>query len=78
MMKKLLRNNITGRQIHAFRVKQGLSRGNICHSMRTQGIYMSRFSLFLIEMQVAHIYDRELYTISRILHVSIDELFLRK
>ena len=75
IMKNLFRINITGRQIHALRKEQRLSRGDLCRKMRIHGICMSRLRLLMAEIQLVQIYDRELYTISKILNVSIEELF---
>ena len=75
MMKKLFMVNITGRRIRAYRIKQNLSRKELCRQLLARGIHISRGTLFLIELQMVEIYDLELYAISMVLKVPVDMLF---
>ena len=74
-MKKSHWANITGRQIHSYRVKRKISPGDMCRELRARGIQMSCVKLLLIELRLVRIFDMELFRISQVLGVPAEALF---
>lgn len=70
--------NITGRNIRAARLAANLTQKQLSEKLETMAVYVCRGSVSRIESGERVVTDIELQAISEILHVSIDQLFIRK
>jgi transcriptional regulator with XRE-family HTH domain len=70
-------NNITGKRIKKARVKAGLSQKILSVRLETMAVYVCRGSVSRIENGARTVTDIEIDAISKVLNVSLDELFGR-
>lgn len=70
--------NITGRNIRTARLAANLTQKQLSEKLETMAVYVCRGSVSRIESGERVVTDIELQAISEILHVSIDQLFIRK
>lgn len=70
--------NITGRNIRAARLAANLTQKQLSEKLETMAVYVCRGSVSRIESGERVVTDIELQAISEILHVSIDQLFIRE
>ena len=68
--------NITGKNIAKFRKQQKMSQSQLSNQLATIGIILYQADIFNIENNNRTIRDFELFGISQILNVPINELFL--
>jgi len=70
-------NNITGKRIKKARIKAGLSQNILSVRLETMAVYVCRGSVSRIENGARTVTDIEIDAISKVLNVSLDELFGR-
>ena len=70
-------NNITGKRIKEARIKAGLSQNILSVRLETMAVYVCRGSVSRIENGARTVTDIEIDAISKVLNVSLDELFGR-
>lgn len=68
-------SNMIGRNIERLRKEKGISQKDFKSKMQTMGCDINPTSYSKLEGQVRIATDKEMYVISKILNVSIDELF---
>ena len=68
-------SNIVGKNIERLRKAQGIKQKDFISKMQTLGCDINPTSYSKLEGQVRIATDKELYTIAKILDVSLDELF---
>lgn len=68
--------NIVGKNIRAIRRKKRMTQQALSNRLELLGVYVCRGSVSRIEYGVRTVTDIELLAISRVLEVSINELFL--
>lgn len=67
--------NVVGKRVEQLRKERGISQKDFISKMQTLGCDINPTSYSKLEGQVRIATDIEIYTIARILNVSIDELF---
>lgn len=67
--------NIIGKNIKKLRKQQKMSQQELSNKLELLGVYVCRGSISRIEDQSRTVTDIELFAISKILNVSIQELF---
>lgn len=70
--------NLIGAQIKKARIKAGLSQKELSARLETEAVYICRGSLSRIENGERTVTDIEIDAISRILNISLDDLFGRQ
>ena len=70
-------NNITGKNIKKARIRAGLSQKTLSTRLETMAVYVCRGSFSRIENGTRTVTDIEIDAISKVLNVSLDELFGR-
>lgn len=68
--------NIVGKNIRAIRRKRRMTQQALSNRLELLGVYVCRGSVSRIEYGVRTVTDIELLAISKVLEVSINELFL--
>lgn len=68
-------SNLVGKNIEALRKKQGIKQKDFIAKMQTFGCDINPTSYSKLEGQIRSATDKEIYVISRILNVSMEELF---
>ena len=79
-MKRIIdgeQNNIIGPQIKKARIRAGLSQQELSAQLELMAVYTCRGSISRIENGRRAVTDIEIDAISKILSVSLDELFMR-
>jgi transcriptional regulator with XRE-family HTH domain len=71
-------NNITGERIRKARVKAGLSQQALSVKLELMAVYVCRGSVSRIETGERTVTDIEIDAISKVLNISLDELFGRR
>ena len=71
-------NNITGNRIKEARVKAGLSQEALSVKLELLAVYVCRGSVSRIENGERTVTDIEIDAISKVLNISLDELFGRR
>lgn len=69
------KKNIVGKKVRLLRKKQNLTQEELSARLETLAIYICRGSISRIEDQTRTVTDIELYGLSEVLSVSIEELF---
>lgn len=67
--------NIVGRRIEALRKKRGIKQKDFISKMQTMGLDINPTSYSKLEGQVRIATDKEIYTIAKLLGISVDSLF---
>ena len=67
--------NMVGAKVRELRIKKGLSQQALSNQLETYAIYICRGSVSRIEVGQRTVTDIELYGLSKVLGVSIGELF---
>ena len=67
--------NLIGKKVREFRKKRNMSQQELSDKLETLAIYICRGSISRIEDMSRTVTDLELYGLSQILDVSIEELF---
>ena len=67
--------NMVGEQIRRLRIEKGLSQQTLSNRLETLAIYICRGSISRIEERKRTVTDIELYGLSRVLGVPINQLF---
>ena len=67
--------NMVGRNIERLRKEKGIKQKDFIAKMQVMGCDINPTSYSKLEGQVRSATDREIYTISKILNVSMEELF---
>ena len=70
-------NNITGERIKQSRIKAGLSQAALSAKLELMAVYVCRGSVSRIENGERTVTDIEIDAISKVLNISLDELFGR-
>ncbi len=68
--------NMVGKNIEKLRKEQGLKQKDFISKLQIMGIDINPTSYSKLEGQIRMATDREIYYISKILNVSIEELFV--
>ncbi|MCL2547118.1 MAG: helix-turn-helix domain-containing protein [Oscillospiraceae bacterium] len=71
------RNNITGERIKNARVKMRLSQKKLSEKLELEAVYICRGSISRVESGERTVTDIELDAISKVLNVSLNDLFGR-
>lgn len=69
------KKNMVGGQVRELRIKKGLSQQALSEQLETLAIYICRGSISRIEDRQRTVTDIELYGLSKILKVPIEDLF---
>ena len=69
------KKNIVGKKVRLLRKKQNLTQEELSARLETLAIYICRGSISRIEDQTRTVTDIELYGLSEVLSVSIEDLF---
>lgn len=67
--------NLVGKNIERLRKEKGIKQKDFIAMLQTNGIDMNPTSYSKLEGQLRNATDKEIYTISKILSVDINELF---
>lgn len=67
--------NMVGAKIHQLRIAKGMSQKTLSAKLETMAIYICRGSISRIEDGLRTVTDIELYGLSQVLGVSINDLF---
>lgn len=67
--------NMVGKNIERLRKQQGISQIDFISKLQAAGLDINPTSYSKLEGQIRKATDREIYTISKVLGVSIEELF---
>ena len=67
--------NIVGRKIESLRKEKGISQKDFISQMQLMGCDINPTSYSKLEGQVRIATDKEIYVISKILNISVDDLF---
>ena len=67
--------NIVGKNIERLRIEQGYKQKDFISKMQISGLDINPTSYSKLEGQIRLASDKEIYVISRILNVKIEELF---
>lgn len=67
--------NAVGRNVERLRKARGIKQKDFISKMQTMGLDINPTSYSKLEGQVRMATDKEIYTIAKILSVSVDELF---
>ena len=67
--------NMTGAKIMEIRLKKGISQKDFIAMLQTNNIDINPTSYSKLEGQTRQITDKEIYAVSKILNISVDELF---
>jgi transcriptional regulator with XRE-family HTH domain len=68
--------NIVGRNIERLRKERGIKQKDFIAQIQVWGCDMNPTSYSKLEGQVRNATDKEIYVISKILHVKMEELFI--
>ena len=71
------KRNLIGSRVMQSRRAQGMTRKELCRELRTFGINLNVFSLFLLEYRKRLVFDVELFFLAKVLNVSMDWLLGR-
>lgn len=67
--------NLVGEKVRAARIKKGLSQQELSDRLETMAIYICRGSVSRVEDRLRTVSDIELYGLSKVLDVPVDEFF---
>ena len=67
--------NMIGDKLREFRLEQNLSQQNLSNRLETEGVYICRGSISIIEDGSRTVTDMELYGLSKVLKKPIDSFF---
>ncbi len=67
--------NLIGNRVRELRISQKMSQQTLSNKLETLAIYICRGSISRIEDKQRTVTDIELYGLSKVLNVSIEELF---
>ena len=67
--------NLVGEKVRAARIKKGLSQQELSDRLETLAIYICRGSVSRVEDRLRTVSDIELYGLSKVLDVPVDEFF---
>lgn len=70
--------NLIGDNVRKYRIKKGLSQQKLSNKLELLGVYVCRGSISRIEDKSRTVTDIELYALSKVLNVSIEELFTQR
>ena len=70
--------NIVGKNIELLRKKRGIPQKDLIAKMQVEGCDINPSSYSKLEGQVRHATDKEIYVISKILKVEMNDLFEQK
>ena len=70
--------NLIGDNVKKYRIKKGLSQQKLSNKLELLGVYVCRGSISRIEDKSRTVTDIELYALSKVLNVSIEELFTQR
>lgn len=68
--------NLVGKNIERLRKSRGIKQKDLIAQMQVMGCDMNPTSYSKLEGQIRIATDREIYTIAKILHVRMEELFV--
>ena len=71
-------SNMVGRNIERLRLERGIKQKDFISRMQTMGCDINPTSYSKLEGQIRVATDKEVYTVAKILGVSIDELYIEK
>ncbi len=72
------KRNISGLRVMQARHAQGITRKELCRTLKTFGIQMNVISLFFLEHHIRLVFDVELFFLAKSLNVSMDWLLGRE
>lgn len=71
------KRNLIGTRVMQARRAQGMTRKELCQILKSFGINLNVFSLFLLEYRKRLVFDVELFFLAKALNVSMDWLLGR-
>ena len=71
------KRNISGSRVMQARRSKTIKRKELCKILKSYGVIMNCFSLFLLEHHMRIVYDFELYFLAKALNTTMDWLLAR-
>ena len=72
------KKNICGERLQQIRREKKISQENLSQMLQLEGVIIDRFSISRIESGTRFVADYELYTLAKILEVSLEDFFTKK